>query len=110
MVRFDKLTMFGFDIVIDQTRNTSAIKGEGSMEIIAATDMEGKKLEKPTTMTIYWKHKMDFYGTDKLIYYHGAVQAYQEASRLKCEWMQVRPRPAGVPEPGDQAESRRPRS
>jgi len=89
VVRFDKLTMFGFDIVIDQRSNTSGIKGEGSMEILAATDMEGKKLEKPTTMTIYWKHKMEFYGTDKLMLYHGAVQAYQEASRLKCEWMQV---------------------
>jgi hypothetical protein len=32
---------------------------------------------------------MDFYGAEKLIYYYGGVQAYQEGSRLKCEWMQV---------------------
>src|SRR5262245_8437926 len=89
VVRFDKLTIFGFDIVIDQRSNTSAVKGEGSMEIVSATDLEGKKLEKPTTVRIYWKHKMDFLGVEKLIYFHGAVQAYQEASRLKCEWMQV---------------------
>jgi hypothetical protein len=89
VVRSDKLTMFGFDIAIDQRDNTSRVKGEGSMEIISGTDMEGKKLEKPTTMHIYWKHKMDFYGAEKLIYYHGGVQGYQEGSRLKCEWMQV---------------------
>jgi lipopolysaccharide export system protein LptA len=89
VVRFDKLTMFGFDIVIDQRDNTSNIKGKGSMEIISNTDMEGKKVEKPTTMTIYWDHKMDFLGAEKLIYFHGAVQGYQEDSRLKCEWMQV---------------------
>jgi lipopolysaccharide export system protein LptA len=89
VVRFDKLTVFGFDIVINQRDNTSNVTGRGSMEIISSTDMEGKKLEKPSTMTIYWKHKMDFLGADKLIYYHGAVQGYQEDSRLKCEWMQV---------------------
>jgi len=51
--------------------------------------MEGKKLDKPTTMHIYWKDKMDFFGAEKLIYYYGGVQGYQEDSRLKCEWMQV---------------------
>lgn len=89
VVRSDSLTVFGFDIVIDQRTDTSVVKGEGSMELLSATDMEGKKLEKPTQMTVYWKHKMDFLGADRLIYYHGGVQAYQEGSRLKCEWMQV---------------------
>lgn len=59
------------------------------MELLSATDMEGKKLEKPTQMTVHWKHKMDFLGADRLIYYHGGVQAFQEGSRLRCEWMQV---------------------
>ena len=117
VVRFDKLTMFGFDIVVSQRDNTSNVTGRGSMEIISGTDMEGKKLEKPSTMTIYWKHKMDFLGTDKLIYYHGAVQGYQEDSRLKCEWMQVlldrpvylnqdlKPKtPAKKPKPGEKKE------
>ncbi|MBO0699515.1 MAG: hypothetical protein J2P46_14055, partial [Zavarzinella sp.] len=89
VVRFDKLTMFGFKINIDQRTNTSVINGEGSMEILSATDLEGKKLEKPTSVTIYWKHRMDFFGADKLIYFHGAVQAFQDASKLKCQWMQV---------------------
>ena len=89
VVRFDKLTMFGQDIVIDQRTNTAVIKGEGSMEMLTGTDLEGRKLEKPSMVTIYWKQRMDFFGADKLVYYHGAVQAYQEASRLKCEWMQV---------------------
>ncbi|MSR53839.1 MAG: hypothetical protein EXS09_11195 [Gemmataceae bacterium] len=89
VVRSDSLTTFGFDITIDQRTDTSIVKGEGSMEILSASDMEGKKLEKPSTMYIYWKHRMDFLGAEKLIYYHGSVQAYQELSRLKCEWMQV---------------------
>jgi len=89
VVRSDKLTTFGFDITIDQRNDTSIVKGEGSMEILSTNTMEGKKLDKPTTMYIYWKHRMDFLGAEKLIYYHGSVQAYQELSRLKCEWMQV---------------------
>ena len=88
-VKFDKLTMWGHDIVIDQRNNTSQIKGVGSMQILSATDFEGKKLEKPTIMNIHWKHRMDFYGADKLIYFHGAVQGDQEQSFVKCEWMQV---------------------
>jgi hypothetical protein len=89
VVRFDKLTVFGFDTVVDQRNDTSAVKGEGSMEILSSADMEGKKLDRPTKMTVYWKQKMDFFGAEQQIFYHGAVQAYQEASRLKCEWMQV---------------------
>lgn len=89
VVRFDKLTMFGFDIVIDQRDNTSTIKGEGSMEIVSNTNLEGKKLANPTTTRIFWKHRMDFLGAEKLIYYHGGVQGYDEGSSLKCEWMQV---------------------
>ncbi len=89
MVKNDKLTMFGFDITIDQPTNTSHVNGEGSMEILSGSTLEGKKLAKPTPMTVYWKHKMDFRGSDKLIDYHGTVQAYQENNRLKCEWMQV---------------------
>lgn len=89
VVRFDKLTMFGHDIVIDQRTNTAQIKGEGSMEMLTATDLEGRKLEKPSLVTIYWKQRMDFFGADKNVFFHGAVQAYQEPSKLKCEWMQV---------------------
>lgn len=89
MVQNEKLTMYGFRIVVDQKTNEAHVKGEGSMQLVSASDLEGKKLEKPTPMTIYWKHKMDFYGTDKLIYYHGAVQGFQETHRVKCEWMQV---------------------
>jgi len=89
VVRSDSLTTFGFDITIDQRTDTSIVKGEGSMEILSTSDMEGKKLEKPSTMYIYWKHRMDFLGAEKLIYYHGSVQSYQEFSRMKCEWMQV---------------------
>jgi hypothetical protein len=89
VVRFDKLTMFGFDIVIDERTDTAVIKNEGSMEIMSGSDLDGKKVEEPTVVRIYWKHRMDFLGADKLIYYHGNVQAYEKASRCKCEWMQV---------------------
>ncbi len=88
-VRFDQLTMFGFDITIDQRSDTAFIKGEGSMEMISGSTLEGKKLEKPQLVTIFWKQKMDFYGAEKLVFYHGHVLAYQDPSKLKCEWMQV---------------------
>lgn len=89
VVKSDKLTVFGYHIMIDQRNDTGVVKGAGQMEIISTTDAEGKKLENPTTMYIYWTHRMDFFGADKLIFYHGGVQAFQEASRCYCEWMQV---------------------
>ena len=89
MVQNDQLTLYGFKIVIDQRANEAHVDGEGSMLMLSSSDLEGKKLEKPTPMTIYWQHKMDFFGTDKLIYYHGEVKGFQETHRVRCEWMQV---------------------
>jgi hypothetical protein len=89
VVRSDKLTVFGYHIMIDQRNDTGQVKGSGQMEILSTTDADGKKLEKPSKMYILWTHRMDFYGADKLIFYHGDVQAFQDASRCHCEWMQV---------------------
>ena len=89
MVQNDQLTVYGFKINIDQRLNEAHVAGEGSMQMISASDLEGKKLEKPVPMTIYWKHKMDFRGTDRLIDYHGEVKGFQEGHRVRCEWMQV---------------------
>ena len=89
VVRSDKLTIFGFHIMIDQRNDTGVVNGAGQMEILSTTDAEGKKLDKPSTMFILWTRRMDFFGADKLIYYHGGVQAYQDNSRCYCEWMQV---------------------
>jgi hypothetical protein len=89
MVQNDQLTVYGYKINIDQRQNEAHVVGEGSMQMISASDLEGKKLEKPVPMTIYWKHKMDFQGTDRLINYHGDVKGFQEGHRVRCEWMQV---------------------
>jgi hypothetical protein len=97
VVQFDKITMYGFDIVIDTRSHTSTIKGEGSMDMLSATDLEGKKLDKPTMITVWWFHKMEFFGADKQIHYHGRVQALQQdkqpdqvvTKQMKGEWMQV---------------------
>ncbi len=89
VVKSDKLTVFGYYILIDQRNDTGLVKGQGQMQIMSTTDADGKKLEKPSTMFIFWTHRMDFYGADKLIFFHGGVQAYQDASRCYCEWMQV---------------------
>lgn len=110
VVRSDKLTVFGYQITIDQRTDTGQVKGQGQMEILSATDADGKKLEKPSTMYIYWTHRMDFFGADKLIFYHGGVQAYQDTSRCHCEWMQVLlDRPVYLdPERRDKARPKRP--
>jgi hypothetical protein len=89
VVRSDKMTVFGYHIMIDQRNDTGQVRGQGQMEILSTTDADGKKLDMPSKMHILWTHRMDFFGADKLIFYHGDVQAFQDASRCRCEWMQV---------------------
>ncbi|MEZ6141296.1 MAG: hypothetical protein R3B84_12065 [Zavarzinella sp.] len=88
-VKFDKLTMFGKDIIIDQRINECHIAGPGQMSMLTSSDMEGKKLEDPKLLHVWWSEQMDFYGSEQRVDYHGKVKALQEDTRLWCVWMQV---------------------
>jgi lipopolysaccharide export system protein LptA len=86
-VHLPDLSLIGPFIVIDQVENTAEVQGMGSMRMISTTDFEGKKLAKPTPLTITWKQGMRF--TGKQAVFRGSVQADQESTTLLCQTMQV---------------------
>ncbi len=86
-VQFNKLTIMGPEVNIDQRSNRALVNGEGAMQMLTDTNFDGVKLPKPTEMTINWKEKMDFDGLGA--HFTGGVQATQEHSRLLCMEMRV---------------------
>jgi lipopolysaccharide export system protein LptA len=105
-VHLPDLSLIGPNVVIDQRENVAEVQGLGSMRMISTTDFDGKKLAKPTPLTVTWKQGMRF--TGKQAVFRGFVQADQENTTLLCQTMQVdlnrpvslkqrpgEPRPAG---------------
>jgi hypothetical protein len=86
-VQFDKLTILGPQVNIDQRTNNAWVDGIGVMQMLTDSNMNGDKLAKPTQLTIHWKEAMHFYG--KNAEFRGGVQAEQLASRLLCQELQV---------------------
>jgi hypothetical protein len=86
-VQFNKLTIFGPEVNIDQRANTAWVNGIGAMQMLSDTDFEGKKLPRPTELTIHWLESMYFDG--KRAEFRKGVQAEQQTSRLLCDNLQV---------------------
>ena len=86
-VQLDKLTMQGKEVNIDQRANRSWINDIGVMQMLTATDFEGKKLDHATQVTIHWNKEMLFDG--KFASFSGGVTAEQNNSHLACQEMQV---------------------
>jgi lipopolysaccharide export system protein LptA len=86
-VQFNKITIQGPDVNINQCTNQAKVQGMGAMQILTDTNFDGAKLQKPTQLTIYWKDAMEFDG--KNARFRGGVQAQQQDSRLLAENMQV---------------------
>ena len=105
-VQFDKLTIMGQEVNIDQRTNKAWVDGIGAMQVITDSSFDGTKLTKPTELTIHWKEAMLFSG--KNAEFRGGVQAEQQTSRLLCEVMQVSfDRPISLRE-GDKKDQARP--
>ena len=88
-VHFDTMWIWGERVNIDQVANTADVKGPGKMRLLSSTDLEGKKLDKPSDMLVRWRHSMLFEGAEKTIKYEGNVQATQVASSVQCAAMKV---------------------
>ena len=88
-VHFDKISIIGDDIRIDQRDNTANVKGPGSMRLLSDSDLKGDKLIEPTWTDINWNDGMRLEGPDRKILYDGQVQAMQKEGKILCETMEV---------------------
>jgi hypothetical protein len=81
-VQFDKLTIFGPDVHVDQLRNQATVNGNGAMRMPTNSNLNGDKLAKPSEVEIFWQKSMYFDG--KFAEFVGGVEAKQETSKLQC--------------------------
>ena len=88
-VLFNKVSLIGDDIRIDERHNFAIVKGVGSMRLLSSTDLQGDKLQEPRYVTITWRDQMEFYGSDRRATFDGGVQARQDSFDVLCENMQV---------------------
>jgi hypothetical protein len=88
-VHFDSILIVAEDIRIDQRDSTANVKGPGSMRLRSKTDLDGKELETPTFVDVFWNDAMDLDGPIQWVRYEGAVTARQGEKKVICETMQV---------------------
>jgi hypothetical protein len=86
-VHLPDLSLLGPRIKVDQVENVAEVTGIGSMRMDSQTDFQGKKLDRPTPLTVTWKQRMTFNGQQAV--FHGFVQAEQDATSVLCNHMQV---------------------
>ena len=77
----------GNDIFLDQGNNKTWITGSGVLRLPVKNDFNGKSLESPSLLTVWWKEKMVFDGKSATFY--DDVKAALNDSRLQCEEMEV---------------------
>jgi hypothetical protein len=77
----------GNDIFLDQNNNKTWINGSGVLRLPVKNDFNGKSLQSPSLLTVWWKEKMVFDGQSANFY--DDVKAALNDSRLQCEEMEV---------------------
>ena len=87
VVKFDKMTILGPDITINQRTNRAEVLGTGALTMPSDTSFDGAKLKQPALMTIYWNDKMVFDG--RSANFDGGIQVVQEGSKLWCKNLQA---------------------
>jgi lipopolysaccharide export system protein LptA len=87
-LQLSKLDLTGPQIHVDQQNNVAKVQGAGSMQVLASTDLEGRPLERASTVTIQWNKQMLF-SEGRVAQFEGGVQAEQMQSTILCQEMQV---------------------
>lgn len=77
----------GSNIHLDRGRNLSWITGAGILRLPVTRTMDGKELETPEWLSIWWNEKMTFDGNEALFF--GDVRSIMKNHRILCQEMQV---------------------
>lgn len=86
-VQFDRLTLVGPVIKLDQQQNTVEVAGRGTMKMPTRTDFQGAKLREDVDVVVTWTQRMLFDG--KLAEFMGQVVAEQQGARLSGNDLRV---------------------
>jgi len=86
-VQFDRLTLVGPVIKLDQQQNTVEVAGRGTMKMPTRTDFQGARLKEDVDVVVTWTERMLFDG--KLAEFIGQVVAEQQGARLSGNDLRV---------------------
>ena len=86
-VQFERLTLTGPIIKLDQQQNTVEVAGRGMMKLPSRTDFQGNRLRDEVDVVVTWSQRMLFDG--KLAEFSGQVVAEQQGARLTGNDMRV---------------------
>ena len=82
-----RMKLTGEEIFFDRPRNLAWTHGSGELRLPAERDFDGKKLDKPTELTVNWHEQMAFDG--KVATFIGRVHASMFESVMRCQQMEV---------------------
>lgn len=88
MIRTRGFDIEGNEIFLDRPNNRTWIEGAGELRLPVKNDpFDGRQLDSPTLLTVWWKEKMLFDGQTAT--FLDDVKAALKNSRLQCEEMEV---------------------
>src|SRR6185436_15674684 len=79
-----EMLLFGYNVTIDQVKNTAIVEGAGALSMPSNKTLDGKP--KESQLTIHWTKSMWFNG--RSADFDGDVQALQDSGKLRCHHMQ----------------------
>lgn len=77
----------GGDIHFDRGQNLARVEGPGVLRLPVKTGLDGKRLESPQLLDVFWKEKMRFDG--ETADFFAEVRTQLNGSEMQCEEMHV---------------------
>lgn len=77
----------GDNVHLDRQRNRSWVEGKGVLRVPVGRSLDGRKLNQPQLLDVWWKKGMTFDG--ETARFRGQVRAIMEDSRLRCQEIDV---------------------
>jgi hypothetical protein len=86
-IRDRGMQLEGADIHFDRGQNLARVEGHGVLRLPVRKGFDGKSLDAPQVLDVFWKEKMRFDGETADFY--GKVNTKLNDSEMKCEEMHV---------------------
>ncbi len=86
---FGDYVINGHQIVIDMTRQYAHVPDDGWLRFLTHQDLDGRKLDEPTTTEVRWTKEMRLEGQKNKGEFLGDVSASSQNSELKCDRLSI---------------------
>ena len=86
-VRDRGMHLEGNDLHVDRAANRMWVDGAGLLQLPVNSTLEGKPLDKPQVLDVWWREKMEFDG--HTAHFIESVRAVLNETRMRCQTMDV---------------------